>query len=60
MVEVVADLQEILDNESILIHFQPQVSLKRKAVIGLEALSRGFDPRTGDLIPPTLLSYNFV
>jgi len=55
MVEVVADLQEILDNESILIHFQPQVSLKRKAVIGLEALSRGFDPHTGELIPPTLL-----
>ncbi|MDD3310926.1 EAL domain-containing protein [Pseudodesulfovibrio sp.] len=55
MVEAVANLQEILDNESILIHFQPQVSLKRKAVIGLEALSRGFDPHTGDLIPPTLL-----
>ncbi|MEF2230961.1 MAG: EAL domain-containing protein [Pseudodesulfovibrio sp.] len=55
MVDVVPDLQEILDKESILTHFQPQVSLKRKAVIGLEALSRGFDPRSGDLIPPTLL-----
>jgi len=55
MVEAVADLQEILDKESILIHFQPQVSLKRKAVIGLEALSRGLDPHTGKLIPPTLL-----
>ncbi len=55
MVEAVADLQEILENESILTHFQPQVSLKRKAVIGLEALSRGFNPQSGDLIPPTLL-----
>jgi len=55
MVAVVPDLQEIIDKESILTHFQPQVSLKRKAVIGLEALSRGFDPQSGDLIPPTLL-----
>ena len=55
MVAVVPDLQEIIEKESILIHFQPQVSLKRKSVIGLEALSRGFAPQSGELIPPTLL-----
>lgn len=49
------DIQEIIENQSIITHFQPQVSLKRKAVVGLEALSRGFDPKTGNVIPPTLL-----
>ncbi|QGY38824.1 EAL domain-containing protein [Pseudodesulfovibrio cashew] len=49
------NLQGIIESGSILTHFQPQVSLKRKAVIGLEALSRGFDPQSGDIIPPTLL-----
>ena len=55
MEPAVLDIQEIIEKRSILTHFQPQVSLKRKAVIGLEALSRGFDPQTGELIPPTLL-----
>lgn len=55
MLKTVPDIQEIIENGSILTHFQPQVSLKRKAVIGLEALSRGFDPESGELIPPTLL-----
>jgi len=49
------DIQEDVDSETIVTHFQPQVSLKRKTVIGLEALSRGFDPKSGKLIPPTLL-----
>lgn len=55
MVTLVLDIHEIIDTQSILTHFQPQVSLKRKTVIGLEALSRGFDPQSGELIPPTLL-----
>jgi len=55
MLTTVPDIQEIIESRSILTHFQPQVSLKRKAVIGLEALSRGFDPQSGELIPPTLL-----
>ena len=55
MLRTVPDIQKIIDNSAILTHFQPQVSLKRKAVIGLEALSRGFDPQSGELIPPTLL-----
>lgn len=55
MLTAVPDIQEIIENKLILTHFQPQVSLKRKAVIGLEALSRGFDPDSGEIIPPTLL-----
>lgn len=55
MLKTVPDLSEIIENRSIIIHFQPQVSLKRKAVVGLEALSRGFDPQSGEIIPPTLL-----
>lgn len=49
------DILEIIENRFLVTHFQPQVSLKRKAVVGLEALSRGFDPQSGDIIPPTLL-----
>ncbi|WP_272700818.1 EAL domain-containing protein [Desulfovibrio sp. Fe33] len=49
------DIQEIIENRFLVTHFQPQVSLKRKAVVGLEALSRGFDPQSGEIIPPTLL-----
>ncbi len=55
MLTNVPDIQEIIESDAILTHFQPQVSLKRKAVIGLEALSRGFDPESGEIIPPALL-----
>jgi len=55
MLKIVPDIQEIIETGSIVTHFQPQVSLKRKAVIGLEALSRGVDPQSGELIPPVLL-----
>ncbi|WP_285907650.1 EAL domain-containing protein [Pseudodesulfovibrio pelocollis] len=55
MVNTVTPLQEIIETGAIITHFQPQVSLKRKAVIGLEALSRGFDAATGEIIPPVAL-----
>ncbi len=55
MLTVVPDIFEIIENNAVLTHFQPQVSLKRKSVIGLEALSRGFDPESGELIPPIQL-----
>ncbi|WP_041720787.1 EAL domain-containing protein [Pseudodesulfovibrio piezophilus] len=55
MATTAPSLHDIIENERILTYFQPQVSLKRKAVIGLEALSRGFDPESGELIPPTSL-----
>lgn len=55
MLQTMPDIQHIIETGSILTHFQPQVSLKRKAVVGLEALSRGFDPESGELIPPAML-----
>ncbi|MUM78625.1 EAL domain-containing protein [Pseudodesulfovibrio sp. F-1] len=55
MVNCVTPLQEILEHPAIITHFQPQISLRRKAVIGLEALSRGFNAVTGEIIPPALL-----
>lgn len=55
MLTAVMKVQEIIETRAILTHFQPQVSLKRKAVIGLEALSRGFDATKGELISPDQL-----
>jgi EAL domain-containing protein (putative c-di-GMP-specific phosphodiesterase class I) len=55
MSNIETELHEIIRTGAIVTHFQPQVSLKRKAVIGLEALSRGFDAATGEIIPPNRL-----
>jgi EAL domain-containing protein (putative c-di-GMP-specific phosphodiesterase class I) len=40
---------------SISTHFQPIVSVKRKAVVGVEALTRSQDPASGAPVPPPLL-----
>ncbi len=49
------NLDAILAAESILTHFQPLVSIKNRAVIGLEALSRGVLEGANLAIPPTVL-----
>ncbi|HET9868889.1 MAG TPA: EAL domain-containing protein, partial [bacterium] len=49
------DLQEVIESGLIETHFQPLVSLKRKRVLGYEALSRGIHPSDQSVIPPTLL-----
>ena len=46
------DLDRIIKSESIITCFQPIVSIKKKRVIGLEALSRGLDPDTGEVVSP--------
>jgi EAL domain-containing protein (putative c-di-GMP-specific phosphodiesterase class I) len=43
-----------VEARQITTHFQPIFSVRRKSVVGLEALSRGIGPR-GDLIPPATL-----
>ena len=48
------DLRAILDNRALEIHFQPITSIRRNAVIGLEALCRG-KADDGTLIPPFAL-----
>jgi EAL domain-containing protein (putative c-di-GMP-specific phosphodiesterase class I) len=39
-------VRRVLHAESIHTHFQPLVSLRRGTVFGVEALSRGTDPKT--------------
>jgi EAL domain-containing protein (putative c-di-GMP-specific phosphodiesterase class I) len=49
------NLDAILAAESILTHFQPLVSIKNRAVIGLEALSRGMLEGANLAVPPGVL-----
>lgn len=53
--ETISTLQTILNDERIIIEFQPIVSLKLKKAVGVEALARGVDPETGEIIPPIRL-----
>lgn len=46
-------IKDIIENERIVTYFQPIVSLKRKSMIGVEALSRGIV--NGKLVTPGLL-----
>jgi EAL domain-containing protein (putative c-di-GMP-specific phosphodiesterase class I) len=48
-------IEEIISSELISTCYQPLVSIKRKQVIGFEALSRGVRESDGALIPPGLL-----
>ncbi|HEY5040299.1 MAG TPA: EAL domain-containing protein, partial [bacterium] len=45
-------IHEILEGEFVTAHYQPIISLKRKALIGFEGLARGLHPETQALIPP--------
>jgi EAL domain-containing protein (putative c-di-GMP-specific phosphodiesterase class I) len=49
------DLQEILEKERVVAHFQPWVSLKRKSIVGFEGLCRGTKENSKDLISPLTL-----
>lgn len=49
------NLDAIISSESILTHFQPLVSIKNRAVIGLEALSRGVLEGANLAVPPGVL-----
>jgi EAL domain-containing protein (putative c-di-GMP-specific phosphodiesterase class I) len=45
-------LTQIISSESLRTYFQPIVSLKRKAVVGAEALARASEVRSGRPVPP--------
>jgi EAL domain-containing protein (putative c-di-GMP-specific phosphodiesterase class I) len=52
---LLSSAREIVDEASVVTHFQPIFSVKQKAVIGVEALSRGVNPETHEIIPPLAL-----
>jgi EAL domain-containing protein (putative c-di-GMP-specific phosphodiesterase class I) len=45
----------ILDAGAVVTHFQPIYSAKQKSVVGVEALSRGINPVTAQLVSPVKL-----
>ena len=47
-----------LENISIVTEFQPIISVKRKSIIGVEALSRGKSKNSEEIIPPSVLFEN--
>ncbi|HEY6476960.1 MAG TPA: EAL domain-containing protein [Polyangia bacterium] len=49
-----APLHSLVEAHRVTTHFQPIFSVRRKSVVGLEALSRGVGP-AGDLISPAVL-----
>ncbi|WP_045215697.1 EAL domain-containing protein [Desulfonatronovibrio magnus] len=49
------DLDKLIKQQSIQTCFQPIVSVRKKKIIGIEALSRGINPDSGELISPFVL-----
>ncbi len=50
-----SELDKIIAKNGISTHFQPIISVKRKSIVGFEALSRGLHPEHGSLISPFVL-----
>ena len=55
MTKKILSIDEIIENELVTSLFQPLVSVRKKEVIGFEALSRGINPITGERISPLML-----
>jgi EAL domain-containing protein (putative c-di-GMP-specific phosphodiesterase class I) len=49
------NISKIISKKAILTFFQPIISIRKKSIIGLEALSRGIDESAGGIIPPEVL-----
>ncbi|MGL4369652.1 MAG: EAL domain-containing protein, partial [Spirochaetota bacterium] len=47
-----SDIERIIASGGIFVLFQPIISVRRKMLIGFEALARGVDPSDGRIIPP--------
>lgn len=50
-----SSIQVIIENRCIDTHFQPIVSVRKKKAIGIEALSRGCNINTGEMLMPQFL-----
>jgi len=48
-------IRGILDQESVTVEFQPVCSARKRQVVGVETLTRGVNPKTGEPIPPGML-----
>jgi len=46
-------LRRALEQEQLVLHYQPKIDLKSNLIDGLEALIRWNDPETGLLVPPS-------
>lgn len=49
--------KDLIDNEQIITMFQPIFCAKRKNILAVEALSRGYLPETDTIIPPNVIFY---
>src|SRR5262249_10235903 len=47
--------REIIAARAVVTHFQPIYSAKQKSIVGVEALSRGRNPATAEIVPPAEL-----
>ncbi len=50
MIEV--DIQKVIDENSVAVWFQPIISVQRQSIQIIEALARGIDPSSGEIIYP--------
>ncbi len=48
------NIREIIERKAVETHFQAIASIRKKSIVGVEALSRGMDSN-GDQIPPLTL-----
>lgn len=46
---------DLMRSGAITAHFQPLVSIKKRSIVGLEALARSTNPLNGERIPPDTL-----
>src|SRR5437764_13244197 len=54
--DLVPSLREALDDQALVLHFQPEVDLASGAVVGMEALLRWQHPQRGLLWPADFLA----
>ena len=50
-----ADLRKAIKGRELLLHYQPQIDVRRRAIVGVEALVRWDHPRLGLLMPEKFL-----
>ena len=53
--DITPNIRNIIDQENIITHFQPILSVKKHSIIGYEALSRSINSYTNTITPPNIL-----